>query len=93
MGTSNTKSACRIRISVIAAATLLVAGCRTMSSQECASADWYRLGYRDGDVYGMQAQIDQYAEQCRTADRRAYMAGWTDGYAEARMRIEKNESP
>jgi hypothetical protein len=64
-----------------------------MSAQECASADWYGLGYRDGDVYGIQAQIDQYAEQCRAADRKAYMAGWTDGYAEARMRIEKTESP
>jgi hypothetical protein len=64
-----------------------------MSAQQCASADWYGLGYRDGDVYGIQARIDQYAEHCRAADRKAYMAGWTDGYAEARSRIEKTESP
>lgn len=68
-----------------------------MSAQDCRSADWYRLGYRDGDLYGMQARIDQYAEQCRTAgadvERTAYMAGWTDGNAEFRSRVEKTENP
>jgi hypothetical protein len=94
MATSRLTAVHRILTSAIAAgAALLVVSCTTMGSQECASADWYRLGYRDGDVYGVQAQIEQYAQQCRTADRRAYMAGWTDGYAEARMRIEKYESP
>jgi len=74
----------------------VVAACATpMSAEQCSSADWYRLGYRDGDVYGLQAQIDQYAEQCRSAtvDRNAYMAGWRDGYAESRSRVEKTESP
>jgi hypothetical protein len=66
-----------------------------MNAQECGSTDWYRLGYRDGDVYGLQAQIDQYAEQCRSVavDRNAYMAGWRDGNAEFRSRVEKTESP
>jgi hypothetical protein len=75
--------------------SLLAACAAPMSAQECASADWYRLGYRDGDVYGLQAQVDQYAEQCRTAniDRTAYMAGWRDGNAEFRSRVEKTESP
>ena len=75
---------------------LLIASCAApMSAQQCASADWYGLGYRDGDVYGLQAQVDQYAEQCRTisVDRNAYMVGWRDGYAEFRSRVEKTESP
>ena len=95
MATSKLRSARRIRNSVLAAAVALAAGCTTMSAHDCQSADWYRLGYRDGDVYGVQAQIDQYAAQCRSAtvDRIAYMAGWTDGYAEFKSRVEKTESP
>lgn len=66
-----------------------------MSADQCRSADWYRLGYRDGDVYGLQAQVDQYAAQCASIaiDRDAYMTGWRDGYAEYRSRVEKTESP
>jgi hypothetical protein len=66
-----------------------------MSAQECRSTNWYALGYRDGDVYGLRPRIDQYAEQCRTVavDSPAYMAGWRDGYAESRSRVEKTESP
>jgi hypothetical protein len=90
------KIAHRIRNSGAAACLLVVAACAApMSAQQCGSTDWYRLGYRDGDVYGMQAQVDQYAEQCRSApfDRTAYMAGWRDGNAEFRSRVEKTESP
>jgi len=93
MVTSKSKTACRIPNSWVALAALALLGaCSTLTAQECASADWYRLGYRDGDVYGMQAQIDQYAEQCRAADRKAYMAGWVDGNAEFRGRMEKFET-
>lgn len=76
-------------------AALLMAGCAPMTADQCRGADWYRLGYRDGDVYGLQAQIDQYEAQCASVavDRNNYMAGWRDGYAEYRSRIEKTESP
>jgi hypothetical protein len=90
------KTARRTLNSALAAALLLVAACATpMSAEQCAGADWYGVGYRDGDTYGLQAQVDQYAAQCRTAvvDRDAYMAGWSDGYAESRSRVEKTESP
>lgn len=85
-----------VRLTLSSVSALLIAACAApMSAQQCASADWYRLGYRDGDVYGLQAQVDQYADQCRTAsvDRNAYMAGWRDGNAEFRSRVEKTESP
>jgi hypothetical protein len=84
------------RLTLSSVSALLIAACATpMNAQQCAGADWYRLGYRDGDVYGLQAQVDQYAEQCRTAsvDRNAYLAGWRDGNAEFRSRVEKTESP
>src|SRR4051794_2493879 len=61
--TSNMRTARPIRNSICAASVLVVTACAApMGAQECSSADWYRLGYRDGDVYGLQAQIDQYAE-------------------------------
>lgn len=77
------------------AALVVLAGCMTMSAQDCRSTNWYALGYRDGDAYGVRPQIDQYAQQCRSAsvDPQAYMAGWSDGYAESRSRVEKTESP
>ena len=79
------------------AATSLVAGCTTMSAQQCRAVDWYELGYRDGDVYGMRPRIDQYAYQCRAAGaevrENAYMAGWVDGYREWVSRVMPNESP
>ena len=84
------------RLTLSSASALLIVACATpMTAEQCRTADWYRLGYRDGDVYGLQAQVDQYAEQCRTAsvDRTAYMAGWHDGNAEFRSRVEKTESP
>ena len=68
-----------------------------MSAQQCRTADWYGLGYRDGDSYGLRSQIDQYTEQCRTAGvdvrETAYLAGWTDGYAEFAARMSKFDSP
>ena len=64
-------------------ALLFVSACASpMGEQQCRSADWYALGYRDGDVYGIRPQIDQYARQCRSleaAAQSAYLAGWTDG--------------
>lgn len=84
-----------LRILSSLSALLMTACAAPMSADQCRSADWYRLGYRDGDVYGLQAQIDQYAAQCSNVavDREQYMAGWRDGNAEFRSRVEKTESP
>jgi hypothetical protein len=89
--------ACRTRSSVALAAMSLVAGCTTMSAQDCRGVDWYQLGYRDGDVYGLRPRIDQYAYQCRAAgvdvQENSYLAGWVDGYREWASRVMPNESP
>jgi hypothetical protein len=94
--TFNMKTARHIRNSAVIAVVLILGGCAApMSAEQCRGADWYRQGYSDGEVYGLQAQIDQYAAQCRevAVDRDTYMAGWRDGYAEFRSRVEKTESP
>jgi hypothetical protein len=73
----------------------LAAGCAHMTEAECRSADWYQLGHRDGDVYGLRPQIDQYAHLCRafgiSAQGPVYMAGWVDGYREFLIRMNGSE--
>jgi hypothetical protein len=74
-----------VTISALLAALLLLAGCTTMSEGECRAADWYQLGHRDGDVYGLRPQIYLYEHQCKAwvrASEADYMRGWVDGYRE-----------
>jgi hypothetical protein len=69
----------------------LVAGCVSMTEAECRSTNWYQLGERDGLIYGMRPQIDQYAHQCSQFGvqpaEKDYITGWTDGYREHEKRI------
>ena len=79
-----------------ALACLLFAGCMHMSESECRSTDWYQIGYRDGDTYGLRPQVDQYAYQCRAfgvppAAENTYMAGWVDGFRECNRRVMGSE--
>ena len=73
----------------------LAAGCAQMTEAQCRSANWYQVGLRDGDVYGLRPQIDQYAHQCRAfgiaAEEPTYMAGWVDGYREYLIRMNGSE--
>jgi hypothetical protein len=81
--------------SVALVAACLVAGCAQLTDAECRSADWYQLGYRDADIYGLRPQIDQYAYQCREHGVQpaepTYMAGWVDGYREWNKRVSGSE--
>ncbi|MDQ5848729.1 MAG: DUF2799 domain-containing protein [Pseudomonadota bacterium] len=72
----------------------LLSGCASMTEPQCRSADWYQLGYRDGDVYGLRPQIDQYAYQCRAwvqASEGDYLRGWVDGYREFTRRVHASD--
>jgi Protein of unknown function (DUF2799) len=83
------------RSSVLIAACALLAGCMQMSESECRAADWYQLGYRDADSYGLRPQVDQYAHLCRAfgvqAAESTYLAGWVDGYREWNTRVMGSE--
>ena len=83
------------RISVALAAACLVAGCAQLSETECRTSDWYQVGFRDGDIYGLRPQVDQYAYQCRATGaqvaEQTYMAGWVDGYREWNKRVTGSE--
>jgi len=68
-----------------------------MSESECKSADWFELGKRDGDVYGVRPLIDQYAYRCSafgvTPKESDYLTGWVDGYRERVSRSDLGAGP
>jgi hypothetical protein len=77
-------------------ACLALAGCSNMSQRECASADWARLGERDG-LAGTRPWIEVYDHQCGRYNLRAaekdYMDGWWVGNAEFVRRADSHEGP
>ena len=83
---SSSASACRAIKGLVLAAALLAGGCAGMTQTECRTSNWYEVGYRDGDIYGLRPQIDQYAHQCSAFGvnpaEKEYIAGWVDGYRE-----------
>jgi hypothetical protein len=82
------------RNSALLAACLALGGCAAMTETECRSADWYQLGYRDADPYGLRPQIHVYQHQCRAwvqASEADYLRGWVDGYREWNTRVSGSE--
>ena len=75
---------------------LLLTGCAGLTEADCRSANWYDLGRRDGDVYGLSPMIDQYSYQCAAygvqADATQYMRGWEIGDQEYRARLDSGGS-
>lgn len=63
-----------------------LAGCETMSKEECRSADWFEVGYQDGRDGKARAQIEHIAESCAKAniapDRERYFHGRDKGLFE-----------
>jgi hypothetical protein len=80
---------------VVMAALLALAGCAQMTESQCKSSDWYQVGYRDADIYGLRPQVDQYAYHCRAFGvqpaENTYMAGWVDGFREWNTRVMGSE--
>lgn len=66
----------------MAAALLAVAGCETMSAEECAAADWQALGFEDAAQRGASQLADRTescAEKGISADADSYRRGFDDG--------------
>ncbi len=57
-----------------------LAGCASMTESECRTADWYKLGYRDADPYGLRPEIDLYAEQCKAWVKLPKVTTCADGW-------------
>ena len=83
-----------MRNSALVALVLALCGCTAMSENECRSADWYQIGYRDADPYGLRPQFNVYEHQCKAwvqASESDYMRGWVDGYREFNTKMSGSE--
>jgi hypothetical protein len=74
-----------MRILILAAAAVL-AGCNSMSAQECLSTDWRTVGYEDGVNGYAGDRIGRYRNACSehgvTPDLSQYQSGRDDGLRE-----------
>ena len=67
-----------------AATALLLAGCTSMTPEQCKVADWYQVGLEDGS-HGEppRSQLADYAKDCAEVgvrpDAERYRAGWEAG--------------
>lgn len=70
---------CSMALAVLA----LLAGCESMSVQECKVADWQRVGFNDGASGESERRLAAYTEDCGEAgvkpDVQAYRRGWDSG--------------
>jgi hypothetical protein len=74
-------------------AVALLAGC-AMTESECRGTDWYQLGYRDADPYGLRPAIHVHEHQCKAwvqASEADYLRGWVDGYGEFSRKMTGSE--
>ena len=68
------------------AAVLLLGGCASMSSEECAASDWMAVGYEDGSRGYTSDRFGTHRKACAkhgmTADFPAYQQGREQGLVE-----------
>lgn len=61
----------------------VLAGCATLSEEECITADWYTIGYEDGANGQPDTRIGSHREACAkhgvTPDLRDYQDGHSEG--------------
>ena len=79
----------KLRTLLLAFTSLTLAACATMDAEQCRSANWYDIGFRDG-LFGIQRMDVAYDEQCSkqgaTLDTVAYAKGWQEGLWESEQR-------
>jgi hypothetical protein len=70
---------------------LLLCGCAGLEAQDCRSADWYTLGFRDA-MYGLQRRDDTYAWQCAQHDAKLDVARYAQGWQEGKYEFDRRTS-
>lgn len=70
----------------LALIAVTLAGCETMSKDECRSADWAQVGYQDGREGRARSRIESITESCTKTnvapDRERYFIGRNKGLRE-----------
>jgi len=71
---------------VATASTMLLAGCASMSKNECLYADWQAIGFEDGSVGMPASAVTSRRQSCAkagvTPDMASYLAGRDQGLTE-----------
>jgi hypothetical protein len=60
---------------------VLLAGCSSLSEEECRTMSWYNLGYQDGSEGKTRQQAREYVSTCGEYGLRVDEAEWQRGYA------------
>lgn len=72
-----------IALPLLLVASLLLAGCESMSPTECKVADWGRVGHVDGTRGYSDSRIADYTEDCGKVgvvpNAQLYRYGWDQG--------------
>ncbi len=71
------------RVVLVSALTWGLAGCATMSQDECRAANWYEIGKKDASQGYALARLGEHREACAefgiTPSVEGYRAGYTHG--------------
>ena len=61
---------------------LLLAGCSSMTAEQCSTTNWYERGEQDA-IMGNRPMLERYAQHCPgvTPSEKDYMQGWAIGYS------------
>lgn len=72
-----------IRCTLVLAAAGMLAGCATMSEDQCRKTDWYQRGVRDGNQGEPERHLDAHRQACAKAgvapDETRWRQGWREG--------------
>jgi len=82
------------RSSALILLAVALGGCVHMTEEACRAANWYDVGYRDADPYGLRPQFYLYENDCKAwvqASEADYMRGWVDGYREFNTKMSGSE--
>ena len=76
----------RRALGLVAAATVALGGCASMSKKDCLAGNWYERGYEDADRGETFDRLDAHAKACAKVgvapDEAVYGTGYEAGLAE-----------
>ncbi len=71
---------------------LLVAGCSSLSKQECRNADWYIIGLEDGSAGRTLQTVGSHRKACARVDIVPDMTAYENGHNQGRQRYCTREN-
>jgi len=73
----------RISLTFLASASLALAGCATLSTDECSTGDWQKIGVQDGNDGRTLDRFSRHASACKLdkteTSRNLYISGRQEG--------------